>query len=184
MLANGGAAAFGAAAAAIAGEPGLARWIAIGSLAAAAADTWATSTGALSRRPPVHLLTGRVVPAGTSGGITVMGTAGAVVGAALTAIAGAAVAGWAGTTQVTALAAAGIMIGVGGMLADSLLGATAQGRFHCPSCGVASEWPRHRCGAVTERTGGWGWLTNDGVNALATTLAASGAAAAWWLVSR
>ncbi len=184
VLANGGAAAVGAAAAALAGAPELALWVAVGSLAAAAADTWATSIGGRSRRPPVHLLSGRVVPAGTSGGITAAGTAGAAIGAAITAVAGAGVAAATGASQVTALAAGGIIMGVGGMLADSALGASVQGRFHCAACDVPSEWPRHRCGAPTARTGGWQWVTNDGVNALATALAAGGAAAAWWLVSR
>jgi uncharacterized protein (TIGR00297 family) len=184
VFANGGAAAFGAAGAALAGQRDLALWIAVGSLASAAADTWATSIGGRSRKPPVHLLSGRVVPAGTSGGITATGTAGAAAGAAITAIAAAGVAATTGASQVTALAAGGIIMGVGGMLADSALGASVQGRFHCPACDVPSEWPRHRCGAPTARTGGWQWLTNDGVNMLATALAASGAGAAWWLVSR
>ena len=184
VFANGGAAAAGAAAAALCGKPVLAWWIAVGSLSAAAADTWATSIGGLSRRAPVHLLSGRPVPPGTNGGITALGTAGAAAGAAISAGAAAGIAALSGAAHVTALASAGIIIGVAGMLTDSLLGATVQGRFRCPACNVPSEWTRHRCGAGTEVTGGWRWLTNDGVNALATTLAACGGAVAWWLVSR
>jgi uncharacterized membrane protein len=182
VLANGGAAAIGAAGAALAGQRELALWIAVGSLAGAAADTWATSIGALSRRPPVHLLSGRVVPPGTNGGITALGTGGAAAGAGLTALAGAWAAALGGASHVTALAAGGFIMGVAGMLADSALGASLQGRFRCAACDVPSEWARHRCGAPTVRTGGW--LTNDGVNALATGLAACGGAAAWWLASR
>jgi uncharacterized protein (TIGR00297 family) len=166
VLANGGAAAVGA----LAGPAAL--WIVTAALAAAAADTWATSLGTRSRTPPRHLLTGAEVPAGTSGGVTPLGTAGGLAGAVVTALPGLVGGG-------TALALAATMIGFAGMLADSVLGALVQGRFHCPACDTASEWPVHRCGARTEPRGGWSWLTNDGVNAAATALAGLAGAAAW-----
>ncbi|MEO7474672.1 MAG: DUF92 domain-containing protein, partial [Gemmatimonadales bacterium] len=62
---------------------------------------------------------------------------------------------------------------------DSALGAWVQGRYHCTACGVASEWPVHRCGARTVREGGMAWLNNDGVNLAATALAAAAAGSAW-----
>ncbi|HEX6643361.1 MAG TPA: DUF92 domain-containing protein [Gemmatimonadales bacterium] len=175
VLANGGAAAVGAAAAGLAGRADLAVWIAAGGLAAAGADTWATSIGSLSRRPPRHLLTGRTVPAGTGGGVTLAGTAGAIVGAAIP-IAAAAI-----VSRDPALVPAGIIIGLTGMLADSALGGSVQARFRCEACGVASEWPVHRCGSRTLHEGGWRWLTNDGVNAASTTAAAA-LSAAWHLL--
>ena len=52
-------------------RPELALWLVTGSLAAAAADTWATSLGRRSRTAPRDLLGGRAVPPGTSGGVTV-----------------------------------------------------------------------------------------------------------------
>jgi uncharacterized membrane protein len=69
------------------------------------------------------------------------------------------------------------------MVADSLLGAGWQGRFHCPACAVPTEWRRHRCGTRTVPTGGLAWLDNDGVNLAATSLAAGLGAAAWRLWS-
>jgi len=54
-------------------DPGLGLWVVTGSLAAAAADTWATSVGGMSRRGPRLLLLGRAVPPGTSGGMTAAG---------------------------------------------------------------------------------------------------------------
>jgi uncharacterized membrane protein len=173
VLANGGAAAIGAAAAVAAGEPGLALWIATAALAAAAADTWATSLGSRSRVAPRHLLSGRRIPPGTGGGVTLFGNGAALAGAAITSAAAAVV------SHDPALLAAGIIIGVIGMLADSALGGSLQARFRCPACGTASEWPVHRCGTVTIHEGGVPWLTNDLVNALATALAALLGALAW-----
>ncbi len=173
VFANGGAAAAGAGIAALASQPVLAVWIATTALAAAAADTWATSLGSRSRTPPRHVLSGRPVPPGTGGGISRVGNGAALAGAAITSAAGA------GVSHDPALLVAGIIIGVTGMLADSALGGSVQARFRCPSCDRASEWPRHRCGTATIHEGGVRWLTNDLVNALATTLAALLGAAAW-----
>jgi uncharacterized protein (TIGR00297 family) len=165
VLANGGAAALGAIVAH--GEPPLGLWLVTGALAAAGADTWATIWGARSPTPPRHLLSGRPVPHGTSGGVSPLGSLGAVAGAGVVALTGAAAGGGA------ALAAAGTIAGVAGMVADSALGASLQGRFHCPACGIASERTVHRCGTGTLHTGGLPWLTNDGVNALATITGAA-----------
>jgi len=176
VLANGGPAALGALL--TRDQPALALWIVTASLAAAAADTWATSAGARSRTMPRHLLTWQQVPPGTSGGITLLGCLGALGGAMTVAGAGA----LAGHDPRLWLAAA---IGFGGMTVDSALGAAAQGRFRCPLCAEPSEWRRHRCGTTTVLEGGWRWLDNDGVNALATTLAAVAGWASWvWLSAR
>jgi uncharacterized protein (TIGR00297 family) len=173
VLANGGPASLGA----LLGfrDPTLALWIVTGSLAAAAADTWATSLGGLSRGPPRRLLLGARVTPGTSGGMTPLGCAGAVGGALLVAAVGA------GTGGAPALLPVGTLIGFAGMLADSALGAGWQGRFRCPVCQVASDWRVHGCGARTEREGGLRWLDNDAVNLAATTVAAVLAGAAWRL---
>ena len=148
-------------------------WIVTCSLAAAAADTWATSLGVLARRDPRHVLRWSRVPKGTSGGVSLLGTLGGVAGAMAVAAAplGAGV-----PIREFALAAA---IGTLGMLADSVLGATVQGRFRCPTCQMASERRQHRCGTRTEQTGGIRWIGNDGVNAIATALAGL-AGWAWW----
>jgi len=171
VLANGGCAAVGAGLAA--GRPGLALWIVTGSLAAAGADTWATATGGMSRTLPRLLLIGRVVPAGTNGGMTLLGTAGAALGAWL-------ISGTGGVASGSLrLVLWGTAIGTGGMVLDSILGATLQGRFRCPSCGVDSEHRTHRCGTRTEHTGGAFWLTNDGVNAVTTAAGALAGLVAW-----
>ncbi|MGH7509484.1 MAG: DUF92 domain-containing protein [Gemmatimonadales bacterium] len=176
VYANGGAAALAAVLSPPASPLGI--WAVTGALAAAAADTWATSIGATSRLPPRLVWSGRTVPAGTSGGMTPAGNLGAAAGAFSVAATGAVV------TGVPLLLLAGTLIGFLGMVADSALGAALQGRFHCPNCDEASEWRVHRCGASTSAKGGLSWLNNDGVNFLATALAACAAlAAATWLYS-
>jgi uncharacterized protein (TIGR00297 family) len=148
--------------------------IVTGSLAAAAADTWATSFGGLSGSMPRLIHSGRPVPVGTSGGVSLPGTIGGIVGAVLVAGAAGLMVGsreliWLGTA-----------VGVAGMMADSLLGATLQGRFRCVPCQLPSERVTHRCGVRTEPVGGVAWIGNDAVNLLATMLAGG---AGWFLAS-
>ncbi|MGH7657659.1 MAG: DUF92 domain-containing protein, partial [Gemmatimonadales bacterium] len=171
VLSNGGPAAAGAMM--TAGLTGAGLWIVTVSLAAAAADTWASGVGALSRNNPVDLLGGRQVPPGTSGGVTTAGTLGGLAGAVSVAAAGAAFGG--GIPLF--LAAAGL--GFIGMVADSAIGSAFQGRFRCPRCDAATERRVHTCGTRATRTGGLPWLNNDGVNAVTTALAALAGWLAW-----
>jgi len=174
VLANGGPAALAAFSALLGiNRPDLGVWMVTGSLAAAAADTWATSLGGLSRAGPRSLFFGRAVPAGANGGMTGTGTVGALAGAALVAGVGALV------IEAPGLAPLGTLVGFAGMAFDSALGALVQGRFHCPACNLESEWRLHGCGTRTVRTRGLAWLDNDGVNLAATALAAGLAGAAW-----
>jgi uncharacterized protein (TIGR00297 family) len=140
---------------------------AVGAIAAAAADTWATEIGAFSPFPPRLITSGRRVTRGTSGGISVLGTLGGV--AAAVTIAALAVAlrpQGAGPASAALIACAG----VGGMLADSILGATLQGKYECPACDARFERGDTVCHEPVRLTRGWRWLDNDAVN-LAATLA-------------
>ena len=173
VLANGTPAAAGGLAEFLA--PGLGLWVATASLAAASADTWATSLGRLSSHDPILLGTGRRVPRGTSGAVSLAGNLGAVAGAAMVAGVAAAV------LQELRIGWAGFGIGLGGMFFDSALGALGQARFVCPACEVPSEGRRHWCGTPTRLVRGWRWLDNDGVNAVTTTVAALAGAFLWAL---
>jgi uncharacterized protein (TIGR00297 family) len=172
VYANGGAAAVGAVAA-----PGsLGIWLVTASLAAAAADSWATSVGTRSGKAPRLLGLGRQVPSGTSGGMTLIGSAGAALGALIVSGTGAFV------TGKVAMLPAGALIGLAGMAVDSVLGAVVQGRFHCAACNQPSEWRVHGCGRPTMLKGGFAWLDNDMVNFLATVSATGAALVSWrWL---
>jgi uncharacterized protein (TIGR00297 family) len=171
VYANGGPAAVGA----LAGrtDPALGVWLVTASLAAAAADTWASALGTRPGMSPRLLGFGPLVPAGTSGGMTVAGTVAAGAGAMVVAAAGALVA------HLPLLLPWGTLIGFAGMTLDSITGALLQGRFRCPACDQPSEWRVHHCGTATKRTGGVSWLNNDVVNLLTTSLAAGAALVLW-----
>ena len=164
VLANGGV----AAGAALFGE-----WsVAVAAMAAATADTWATEIGSFSPWAPRLVTTWAPVPAGTSGGITLLGTLGGVAGAVGMA--------WLAAVLEPRGAAAGsaalvVVAGLAGMVVDSLLGATAQGLFECPSCAARSERAGTVCHEAVVLVKGWRWLDNDVVN-LAATLAGAAVA--------
>lgn len=146
-------------------------------LCAAAGDTWATVVGAHSATPPRHVLSRRVVGRGESGGVTALGVLGSAAGAGLVALTAVPLVGWRGAGLAS-------LIGVTGMLLDSALGAALQGRFRCDGCNRESERRIHGCGAATRLTGGYRWLTNDGVNTLMTTAATAAGWVAWgWCCS-
>jgi uncharacterized protein (TIGR00297 family) len=149
------------------------RWLAlgVGSLAASAADTWATEIGTLCGGQPRSILTFEPLAPGLSGGITAIGTLASVVGAMFVVLAADAL----GLTRTTAIGPA--LGGVVGSLVDSLLGAVAQERRWCVACGSATERATHDCGCVTRRQRGLGWMTNDVVNFISG--AAGGLLAAW-----
>ena len=79
-LANGGIASLVALLYAFLHQPPALFAIYIGVLATVTADTWATELGVLSTAAPRLVTSGRVVEAGTSGGITLFGTSAAAGG--------------------------------------------------------------------------------------------------------
>ena len=168
VVANGGVATMAALGMASAAAGDDARSVFYGSLATASADTWATETGRWSARQPRRLLVGRVTPPGTSGGMTPVGTAGRIAGAAMIALVGA-------LDPIAPVAErrrrffATPAAGFAGALADSVLGASVQEVRVCPICGQETELPAH-CGTVTVHARGWRGFDNDAVNALATAL--------------
>lgn len=167
VLANGGG--FALLALASVAWPWPAWWAgAIGALAAAASDTFATEIGTLASLPPRSILGRGAVPPGTSGGVSLPGTLGGVLGALLLALPAAALAGW-GLGAAGLLTAAGVL----GSLADSLLGATLQARRWCGTCEAHTEREVHSCGRATVHAGGVRWLDNDAVNLAATLVGAA-----------
>jgi uncharacterized protein (TIGR00297 family) len=178
-LANAGAAAVCMAVFGLTREP---LWwaAAAAALAAANADTWATELGVLSKIPPRLITTGQMVDVGTSGGVSVGGTAAALAGALLIGL----------TAFIAALFDPALALfhpapllgiitlaGLLGSLFDSLLGATVQAIYYCDTCQKETErHPLHRCGSPTRQLRGWRWLDNDWVNFFATAVGAALAA--------
>ena len=55
--------------------------------------------------------------------------------------------------------------GLAGSLFDSVLGATVQAMYYCPTDQKETEkHPLHTCGTETLHIRGWKWLDNDWVN--------------------
>lgn len=176
--ANGGLPAIASIYFALSGDP-LGLLAAAAALASATADTWASEIGALSSRAPRSIITFRRIPTGTSGGVTLLGTAasaGGSVSVALLFFVGALFSGatpqWDGVITASQGAAATLRIAAGvvalagffGSVVDSLLGATLQAQY------------RDDQGEVTERregnrlVRGFAPVTNDLVNAVSGLL--------------
>lgn len=149
----------------------------VGALAAATADTWATEVGVLSKRRPRLITTGAQVRAGTSGAVTLLGSVAATAGALFIGL----VAGLLGrfpegmdfpVGSVVAAVGTALIGGTAGSVADSLLGATIQASYYCPTCDKPTESQVHRCGTPTMLTRGLAWANNDLVNLAATVTGA------------
>lgn len=136
----------------------------VGALATANADTWATETGVLSTQTPYLITTGKRVEPGISGGITLLGTLASAMGALSTGMVFKLLRRSA-TPLMPLLAVCG---GLLGSLCDSLLGATLQAMYYCPTCQKETERHIHSCGTTTQPLRGWRWMDNDVVNTLAT----------------
>lgn len=130
------------------------------SLAAVNADTWATELGVLNPTSP-RLITDlrRRVEKGTSGGVSLWGTFASLIGASVIALPAALFTGQWLLFPLVAFA------GLAGSLFDSLLGATVQAMYYCPTDKKETEkHPLHTCGTETLLIRGWKWLNNDWVN--------------------
>jgi uncharacterized protein (TIGR00297 family) len=141
----------------------------LGALAAVNADTWSTEIGMMLGRNPRSIVTSKAVVAGTSGGVTLYGLMGALLGAILIAAVGKLTAPQGLTSSALLLIMAA---GFSGSVFDSLLGATLQEKRRCRVCGKTTEILRH-CEQSTERIGGIPGLNNDAVNFLCGVLGAA-----------
>ena len=161
----------------------------LGSMATVNADTWGTEVGVLSRDLPRLITTWRRVPVGTSGGMTLLGTAAATLGALFMGVLAHVLFRFeALLARNDALSLAWIIpttlfSGLLGSLFDSLLGATVQGIFYCARCETETEKELHGCGLRTSHLRGWRWLNNDVVNFLSSLGGALVAMALWGMIA-
>ncbi|MDA1080643.1 MAG: DUF92 domain-containing protein [Gemmatimonadetes bacterium] len=143
---------------------------AVGALAAASADTWATEIGTLWGGQPRSIATWRPTLPGMSGGVTWVGTLAALAGATLVALAAA----WLHQIEPTQPFVIAIIVGgFAGSTVDSFLGGTVQTRRWCEHCRAWTERRVHPCSYRTVHTHGYRWFSNDVVNAAATVAGAA-----------
>lgn len=140
----------------------------VGVMATVNADTWATEIGGMSKAIPRSIVSGKQVPAGTSGGITGLGLLASLVGGAFIGAVGGSLLQLGNAQEVSSsvmgIVLLGAIAGLGGSLIDSWLGATLQVMFHCKVCGRTVEKPEH-CGEKALQFRGLRGMSNDLVNA-------------------
>ncbi|HXN08861.1 MAG TPA: DUF92 domain-containing protein [Candidatus Acidoferrales bacterium] len=159
--------------AALYGSPHASRFMiaAVCAIAAASGDTWSTEIGALARGPARLITNMKVVDAGTSGGVTILGIVAAPFGGAIVGLAGAARPDILVLPEWIAICAAAGLIG---SVVDSLLGATMQGMWQCSKCAHTVEARVHIiCGTPCTLIRGLSWLDNDGINGIMTLVGAA-----------
>ncbi len=157
----------------------------LGAVATATADTLATEIGLLNPQPP-RLITNprKVVPPGTSGGVSMAGELATLLGTLLIGGIAALLAApfwinWLGTTLMPELAGIApvtfVLVamagGIVGCTVDSVLGATIQGHWTCDVCGKQTEKKAH-CGEKATYLRGNPFLDNHMVNMVSCLIGA------------
>jgi uncharacterized membrane protein len=157
----------------------------LGALATHTADTLATEIGLLNPSPP-RLITkpSKCVPAGTSGGISVMGYLATLFGCLIIGLTAAVLAapfwvsafGIAMMPEIINFAPVTIILvslagGFVGCTIDSLFGATIQGMWRCQVCGKHTEKKMH-CGEPADYLRGNRFFDNNMVNLISGLLGA------------
>ena len=142
-------------------------------IAEATSDTFAGEVGRLSKKPPVSIRTLTPVPKGLSGGVTLLGTAGAFISSLVIALA------WfiffgeycssvsQGLLALTVVCITGFM----GCIIDSYLGACVQAHYKDPDTGELTE-KEYKNGIKLELVQGIRWVDNDMVNLLSNVFSA------------
>ena len=133
----------------------------LASVASATADTWATEIGIYSKITPRNCISFRKLKPGVSGGVTLFGTIGSLLGAGIISLSGQFFLQSSVQTLLVLLA------GFTGSILDSIIGATVQAIFVCNKCGGQTEKSQH-CGNPTMLESGNKMINNDMVNLLCT----------------
>jgi len=128
------------------------------SIASVCADTWGTEIGTLRKAVTYNILNFKRIEQGMSGGISVIGTFGSLIGAAIISFSSSF---WAGFNINIFLSI--VIAGFGAGIIDSILGASLQIQYKCKECGKTVEKEKH-CGVSTQSEKGFYFFTNDVVN--------------------
>lgn len=130
----------------------------------AAADTWASEIGIALEGRTLDLVRLKPVPVGLSGGVSVGGSVWAAGGALLLALVGAALLH---DSRPVVMVLHLALLGVAGMLLDSVLGSLVQVKFRGASGALQDS-----SGEGALQVGGLSWMSNDAVNLVSTGLIA------------
>ena len=154
----------------------------LASLCAAAADTWATERGTMSKQIPVSIITLKKTEPGRSGAVTVKGMISAAAGSAMVMVCGyLAVKAVGGYSAIpAAMWFAVFNAGFAGSILDSILGGSVQAMYRCPLCNRITERREH-CGDTAVPISGFLFVNNDVVN-IVSILFAAGAVALVFLI--
>ncbi|QCJ43469.1 DUF92 domain-containing protein [Bacillus sp. S3] len=135
-------------------------------LASANSDTWASEIGSLSRKKPIYIRTMKRVDKGTSGAISLLGSAAALSGSLLISVISFLLFDL--NIILTFLV---FLFGFIGNVIDTLIGAFYQQVYVCQRCRMETEKKKH-CLLPTTRIKGFTLVDNDMVNFLSGFLAA------------
>lgn len=139
----------------------------LSSLAAVCADTWATEIGTWKRTATYNVLNFKPIEQGVSGGVSVFGTAGALLGSLAICFSGIF---W-NSLPIVQYFLLITFSGMFGSFFDSFLGATVQAQSKCNVCSKITERDVH-CGEGTNYHRGLRWINNDMVNLLSSAAGA------------
>ncbi len=131
----------------------------LSSLSAVCADTWSTEFGTWKKTETYNILTFRKVKQGVSGGISLIGSFGALLGTIVISMSGLF---WINMNYIHYFFLI-IISGFLGSIIDSILGATFQLQHECNVCKKITERNIH-CGTETNYYKGVKWINNDAVN--------------------
>ena len=134
-------------------------YLAVTYVAAACSDTWSTEIGTLRNFKTYNILTFKKIEQGVSGGVSLMGSMGGLLGAIVIA---AVSIFWINDTNILYLI---VIAALFGNFSDSIIGATIQVKYKCKVCKKITEKRRH-CDSETLYNNGVKFVNNDLVNIL------------------
>lgn len=139
------------------------------------ADSMASDVGVLSKGKTVDLCRFKSIKKGMSGGVSLLGTGAAILGALIMGVFSLIFFPFGRITLVI------VLLPVAGVMFDSILGSVLQAGYRCTLCGALTEKTVH-CGKRTVRYKGIPFVNNDMVNLLSGILTVLSGYGIWmWL---